>query len=431
MSGAPVTLRHPEWTRSAAIYQLNTRQFTREGTFDAAARHLPRLRDLGVGIVWLMPVHSIGERHRKGTLGSPYSVRDHYSVNPEFGTLDDLERFVREAHGLGLRVIIDWVANHTAWDHPLAAAHPEWYARDWKGDFRPTPWWDWTDIIDLDYSREGVRRYMADAMKYWVARADVDGYRCDVAGFVPLDFWNQVRRELDAIKPVFMLAEWEARDLHAAAFDATYAWSWYTAVQAVASGRRRDLGGVYSYYATNECAYPRDCMRLTFLSNHDKNAWDGTEFEQFGPAVEPAMVLSVVGDGLPLIYNGQEAGSRKRLAFFEKDEIAWGPHRNGELYRQLLALKHRCRALWNGAWGATMIAVPNSEPASVLSFVRRHADEERVFAVINFSGEPRDVTFGDGPHLGGYTEYLSGRPAHFAPGTAVELGPWESRLFTS
>jgi glycosidase len=188
-----------------------------------------------------MPIHKIGEKNRKGTLGSPYAVQDYYSVNPEFGTLDDLKHFVEAAHQQHMYVILDWVANHTAWDNVLVHDHPEWYERDWKGDLTPTPWQDWTDIIDLDYHQEGLRKYMTDALKYWVKEADIDGYRCDVAGFVPLDFWDNARKELDAIKPVFMLAEGDSRDLHAEAFDMTYAWGWYDAVHQITTGDLTDL----------------------------------------------------------------------------------------------------------------------------------------------------------------------------------------------
>lgn len=218
-----VQLTHPEWLKNATLYELNTRQFTPEGTFRAAEAHLPRLKALGVDVIWLMPINPIGVKNRKGTLGSPYSVRDYYGVNPEFGTLEDLKHFVTSAHALGMKVILDWVANHSAWDNVMVAEHPDWYERDYKGDLRPTPWWDWSDIIDLDYSKPALREYMTKAMAYWVRAADIDGFRCDVAGFVPVDFWENVRAELDAIKPVFMLAEWESRDLHARAFDATYA----------------------------------------------------------------------------------------------------------------------------------------------------------------------------------------------------------------
>ena len=254
--------------------------------------------------------------------------------------------------------------------------------RDWKGDFMPTPWWDWDDVIDLDYRHEGLRRYMTEAMTYWVREADVDGYRCDVAGYVPLDFWENVRRELDAIKPVFMLAEWETRDLHTRAFDASYAWSWNEAMHLIAHGKA-DLDALRVYYAWNERAWPHDSMRMTFVSNHDKNAWEGTEYEQFGDALHAAIVLSVVGDGLPLIYNGQEAGSDKRLEFFTKDVIDWGdpdaePDEQGELYRRLFALKKEHHALWNGRWGARMVRVPNDHEATVLSFVARARRRRRL-----------------------------------------------------
>ncbi len=244
-----VKIQHPEWSKNATIYQINTRQFTPEGTFQAAETQLPRLKELGVDILWLMPIHKIGEKNRKGTLGSPYAVQNYYSVNPEFGTLDDLKHFVAAAHQQHMYVILDWVANHTAWDNVLVHDHPEWYARNWKGDFTPTPWQNWTDIIDLDYRQEGLRKYMTDALKYWVKEVDIDGYRCDVAGFVPLDFWNNARKELDAIKPVFMLAEGDSRDLHAEAFDMTYAWGWYDAVHQITTGKPKDLGGLIGYYS--------------------------------------------------------------------------------------------------------------------------------------------------------------------------------------
>ena len=186
-----IKISHPEWSRNAAVYQINTRQFTPEGTFKAAQEQLPRLQVMGVDILWLMPIHPIGEKNRKGTLGSPYSVKDYFGVNPEFGTEQDFRDFVNAAHELGMKVILDWVANHSAWDNPLVDEHPEWYSRDWKGDFHPTPWWDWSDIIDFDYSQPGIRQYMTEAMTYWVSEFDVDGYRCDVAGYVPLDFLEQ------------------------------------------------------------------------------------------------------------------------------------------------------------------------------------------------------------------------------------------------
>jgi glycosidase len=422
-----IRIEHPEWTRNATLYELNTRQFTPEGTLQAAERQLPRLRELGVDIVWLMPIHPIGELNRKGTLGSPYSVRDYRAVNPEFGTLEDLKSFVDAAHAQGMYVILDWVANHTAWDNHLVTEHPEWYERDYKGDFRPTPWWDWTDIIDLDYSRPGLREYMTESMAYWVREADIDGFRCDVAGFVPLDFWENVRAELDAIKPVFMLAEWESRDLHAHAFDATYAWSWAETMHDIAHGAA-DVSALFVYYSWDESAYPPGAMRMTHVSNHDQNSWEGTQFERFGDALAPTIALSVVGAGIPLLYNGQEAGNPKRLEFFEKDPIAWRDHWVGDLYRTLFALKHENTALWNAPWGALMVKVPNSAETHVLSFVRQN-ERDKVFAVFNLSAETQTVTLSETLYHGEYADYLSGETVAFDGPTEVTLAPWQYHVY--
>jgi len=428
-----VRVRHPEWARDAVLYQINTRQFTPEGSFRAAERELPRLKRLGVDVLWLMPVHPIGEKNRKGSLGSPYSVRDYYGVNPEFGSKDDLKRFVDAAHAQGMYVILDWVANHTAWDNPLVAQHPEWYARDWKGDMHPTPWWDWSDIVNLDYAQPGLRKYMTQAMAYWVRDFGIDGFRCDVAGFVPLDFWENLREELDAIRPapggVFMLAEWESRDLHARAFDATYAWSWYDTMHQIAQGKA-DVGKLYTYYSWNEAFYPRGAMRMNFVSNHDKNSWEGTEFEAFGDALPAAMVLSFVADGIPMIYNGQEAGNPKRLAFFEKDPIAWREHPNGALYADLIRLKKETSALWNGRWGAMMIHVPNDRAMQVLSFVRKD-ERSKVFAVFNLSSKPQTVGFEQSLFHGDYRNRFGGERVRFAADSKLTLEPWAYRVYVS
>ncbi|HVE58877.1 MAG TPA: alpha-amylase family glycosyl hydrolase [Pyrinomonadaceae bacterium] len=423
-----IKLKHPEWARKAVIYQINTRAFTKEGTFKAAEKHLPRLKDLGVDILWIMPIHEIGVKNRKGTLGSPYSVKDYYSVNPEFGTLEDFKHFVNEAHKQGFHVILDWVANHTAWDNPLVTEHPDWYDKDWKGDFRPTPWWDWSDIINLNYRHSGLRKYMTEAMKYWVREADIDGYRCDVAGFVPVDFWNNVRKELDRIKPVFMLAEWESRDLHEYAFDMTYAWTWHEKMQAVAQGKIKDLSGLFVYYSWNESSFPKDGIRMVGVSNHDQNAWEGTEFEVFGKALQAAMVLSVVGEGMPMIYNGQEAGNMKRLKFFEKDEILWKDHPNGELYKKLFALKKSNSTLLNWGHNATMNLVPNSVPDKIFSFARRN-EKDKIFVVLNFSNLPQTVTFKETLYHGDYREYFTGAKAKMDEKTKLVLKPWSYHVF--
>ena len=350
-----VKVTHPEWSKNATIYQLNTRQFSEEGTFKAAQTQLPRIKELGVDIIWLMPINPIGKKNRKGTLGSPYSVKDYYGVNPEFGTFQDLKNFVNEAHKLGMYVILDWVANHTAWDNELVEKHPEWYAKDYKGDFRPTPWWDWSDIIDLDYNKSGVRKYMTEALKYWVKEADIDGYRCDVAGFVPLDFWNNVRKELDAIKPIFMLGEWESRDLHAKAFDMTYAWDWNEKLHNICMGKA-DVNQLYIYYSWNERFFPKNSIRMTFVSNHDKNSWEGTMYEQFGEGLEAAIerTKAYVAAGADGIFAEAVQTEEHYRAFSEALDVP------------ILAniTEFGKTELWNkeqlGEWGCDMVLYPLS-----------------------------------------------------------------------
>ena len=423
-----VHVQHPAWARNATLYQINTRQFTPEGTLRAAEAQLPRLKALGVDILWLMPIHPIGEKHRKGALGSPYAVRDYRAVSPELGTLADLKRFVAAAHALNLHVILDWVGNHTAWDNVLVTQHPEWYDRDAKGRFRPTPWYDWDDIIDLDYSKPGLRHYMTQSLLYWVHEASIDGYRVDAAGLSPLDFWEQAAKELRAVKPVFLLAEWESRDLHARAFDATYAWTWWDAMKLIAEGRA-DVTSLYPYYAWNRKFYPRKAYRMLYTTNHDKNAWEGTEYETFGPAVDAVTVLSFISEGLPLVYNGQEAGNRKRLAFFARDPIVWQDAPEGDLYRRLIALKKRNTALWNGADGAVMEPVANSAPKQVFSFVRGN-DKDKVVGVFNFSAQPVDVVLKGLHHVGRYLDFDNGgAEVHLKDDTTLTLPAWGYRVF--
>ena len=418
---------HPDWTRNASLYEINLRQFTPQGTFAAAQAQLPRLKALGVDILWLMPIHPIGEKNRKGPLGSPYAIRDFMAVNPEYGTLADLKRFVAEAHKLGFHVILDWVGNHTSWDNVLVASHPEWYDHDRKGHFRPTPWYDWDDIIDLDYAQPGLQRYMQDALAYWVREAGVDGYRVDAAGLVPLKFWEDARCRLAAIKPVFMLGEWEGRDLHEAAFDATYAWTWWDSLRALVAGRG-DIGAINTYYAWNRKFYPKQAYRMMYTTNHDKNAWEGTEFEIFGPATDAAIVFSFVSEGMPLVYDGQEVGNPRRLKFFERDPIEWKASPYTALYTKLLALKHRNTALWNGQYGATMEPVPNTAPQQVFSFVRSN-EHDKVLAVFNLSPQPVRVRLKDDLAPGPYHDLDGGEPVRVDNDTELTMAPWAWRVF--
>ncbi|MCA8901281.1 MAG: alpha-amylase [Hyphomonas sp.] len=397
-----VKVKHPDWAKDAVIYQINTRQFTPEGTFAAAQAELPRLKDLGVDILWLMPVHPISEVNRKGSLGSPYSVKDYFGVNPEFGTTEDLKAFVDAAHAEGMHVILDWVANHTAWDNPLVTEHPDWYETDWKGNFHPTPWTDWADIIDLDYSNTELREYMAGAMEYWVRDVGIDGYRCDVAGYVPLDFWENVRVRLDAIKPVFMLAEWDTRDLHQHAFDATYGWDWKNAAHEIAQGKA-DANRMTGLMQRNLGSWPQDAYQMLYTENHDQNAWEGTPREFYGEALETFMTLQFVMQGMQVIHNGQEAGNEHRLAFFEKDPIVWRDHPQKALIQELIRLKKDNPALWNGAAGGAYEPIVTDNGSQIVSFAREK-DGNKVVALFNLSPREAAFTLTDGPVDGTYID---------------------------
>ncbi len=390
------TVRHVEWSRNANIYEVNLRQFTPEGTFSAFEKHLPRLKDMGVSILWLMPVQPIGVKNRKGSLGSYYSVSDYMSVNPEFGTLDHFKHLVQSAHDMGLYVIIDWVANHTAWDHAWVTEHPGWYLKDAKGEIHSYVYNNgnelehWTDVIGLDYTQQAVWDGMIDAMAFWVRETGIDGYRCDVAGLVPTPFWERARAELDAIKPVFMLAEWSAPELHAKAFDMTYDWSLHDVMKKIAKGEG-DAADLARYVETSRQACPADAYRMTFTSNHDKNAWEGHDAEIFGAAFKVFAVLAATLPGLPLIYSGQESVLDKRLAFFDKDAIAWKNFELSPFYAGLLRLKHARKALWNGAGGGA-VEVLRVDNQSVFAF-RRASDLDSVAVIVNLSSQAQDVHF--------------------------------------
>ena len=425
-----VQLENPEWSRDAVLYQINTRHFTPEGTFVAAQRELPRLKALGVDILWLMPIHPIGEENRKGTLGSPYSVKDYYGVNPEFGTAEEFKAFVDAAHAQGFKVILDLVANHTAWDNPLRSEHPDWYEKTWDGDFRPTPWWDWSDIIDLDWSQPGVRAHVGGAMEQWVRDYGVDGFRADVAGYVPVDFWETMRQRLNAYRPVFMLGEVQETAYHRAAFDATYAWDWHHTIKDIARGKAGP-SALYGYYAENESLWPREAMRMTYIENHDSNAWEGTLYENYGEGLEAAIALSFVTEGIPLVHNGMEACNAKRLEFFERDPIDWSQGEDctlGALIADLIDFRKANPALENGKWGARMTKVDTDSDDRLFAFVRQE-EGNKVLGLFNFSDAPVTAEFKDGLPLGYYREFRGNRIT-LKRGEAVTIPAHGYRLFS-
>lgn len=418
-----VQLQHPEWTKNGTIYEVNIRQFTTEGTFKAFIKHLPRLKEMGVRILWIMPVNPIGELNRKGTLGSPYAVKDYYGVNAEFGTMKDFKQLVDTIHALDMHIILDWVANHSAWDNPLVKAHPDWYIKSREGNFVSTPWRDYDDIIDFDYSQPALRKYMTNAMTYWVKETDIDGFRCDVASFVPIEFWENTRKELEKIKPVFMLAEASDRDLHQRAFDMTYSWTLWDVLHnsSVKNSSLDALTG--GYIAEHVSIWPKNGYRMNFIDNHDKNSWEGTQYSNFGKGLYAAIVLTGTMDGMPMMYSGQEAGLNRSLKFFEKDPIEWKEDSVGKIYSKLFHLKQQNQALWNGKWGGEMVRIKNDKQRQVISFVREK-NNDKVITMVNLSNEPVQVKPETENDKGSYQELFTGKPFQLTGSDRFDLAPW-------
>jgi cyclomaltodextrinase / maltogenic alpha-amylase / neopullulanase len=421
-----IYVKHPDWSYNVSIYEVNTRQYTPEGTFKAFDSHIQKIKDLGIGIIWFMPINPIGEKNRKGTLGSYYSVKDYKAINPEFGTLEDFKETVNEIHAAGMHVIIDWVANHTAWDNVWVKDHPDFYTKDSLGNFVP-PVADWKDVIDLNYDNKEMRTYMIDAMKYWVTECGIDGFRCDVASMVPLDFWKEARTELNKIKPVFMLAEAEGPQYHEA-FDMTYSWELLHLMNDVARGKK-GVQWIKDYFLKEKSQYPSDAYRMRFVTNHDENTWNGTEFERMGDAVETFDAFTCVVPGMPLVYSGQEAGLNKRLEFFEKDTIKWNDSKYGFLYTKLIHDKTENKALWNGTSGGEMIPVKTSN-SEVFAFVREK-DNDKVYALFNLSDKKVRTEVESNTIEGDYINPFSGKKIHIKSKEWMQLQPWDYRILVT
>ena len=419
-----VEIQNPEWVKNATIYELNIRQFSPEGTFKAVEKQLPRLKKMGIDIIWLMPVQPIGVKNRKGTLGSYYSVKDYLDVNSEFGGKKDFQDLVNAIHKEGMYVILDWVANHSSWDNELVKKHPDWYIKSREGKFQSTPWRDYDDIIDFDYSKPELRKYMTDALKFWVKEYGIDGYRCDVASFMPLEFWENARKELDEIKPVFMLAEAEDKELHRKAFDATYNWTLWNYLHDIAMGKKNAEQLAGGYIAEHVSIFPKEGIRMNFVDNHDKNSWEGNQYSNFGDALKAAIVFSALMDGMPLVYSGQEAGLDRSLQFFERDPIVWKKHENEQLYTTLFNLKHKNQALWNGKWGGEMVRITNDQMKNVISFVREK-NGDKVLTFMNLSKEKITVTFDAKYDTGNYINLFTGKQMNLPQKLVLTMGPWE------
>lgn len=413
---------YPDWSKNVGIYEVNVRQFSEEGSFEKVTEYLPQIKAMGIDLVWLMPIHAIGKKNRKGTLGSGYSIIDYKSVNSEFGTEEDFQKLVDRAHDLGMYVILDWVANHTAWDHHWTESNPEFYEKNEAGDFIP-PVADWTDVIALDYSNSVMRAAMIDAMEYWVREFGVDGYRCDVAEAVPTDFWNDARTALNKVGQVFMLAEGQLPEFHKKAFEMSYAWHQMGEIRKLVAGEI-DVDELVKYeaYEQNEL-YPDHVIRMRFLSNHDENSWHATVEQDYGIAAGALRAYTFTAPGMPLIYNGEEAGLDRMLQFFEKDPIDWRPHPERAYLTRLFQWKKRNQALWNGAHGGDFVDFKTSLEAQVWAFYREK-NGDKIISILNLSSKPATFTIQDKGLIGEYLDVLTDEVHELAFIESFTLEPW-------
>lgn len=432
----------PEWMNNAVIYEANLRQGTPTRDLKGLQLQLPRLKDLGVDIVWLMPIHPISEKERKGKLGSYYAVKDYKAVNPEFGDMQDLKEFVRTAHTYGIKVILDEVCNHTGADHAWVTEHPEYYALDKNGKMYGP--YDWTDVYKLDYSNPATRAAMSDVLEFWVREADIDGYRCDVAGEVPTSFWNEVRPRLQAIKPVFMLAEASKPELLLKAFDADYAWPMKDVFNAIAATKgvnswamaknekrpKMNAQDIPALLERQKKEYPQGAVHVQMITNHDLNSWEGTEFDRYGAGTGAFAVLSYTLPGMPMLYTGQEVGFNHAFEFFDRDTVMPSTVNNEftTFYERLNALRHTNKALAAHAPVAnTYFTKALSE--DILTMTRIAPDGDKVVVIVNLSNEPVKLDYGKNtkPVVKDLVNVFTGEPASLT----AELKPWQYLLFST
>jgi glycosidase len=409
------------WVCHTNIYEVNLRQFTAEGTFHAFARHLPRLKDMGVQTLWFMPLHPIGKSKRLGSLGSYYSISDHKAVNPEFGTLKDFQWLVQVAHDMGFKILMDWVANHTAWDHVWTASHPHFYIKDENGFF--TSPYDWEDVIQLDHSNAAQQEAMLDAMQFWLTACDIDGFRCDMAHLTPLAFWKKARTKLDGIKPLFWLAETEEPE-YQAVFDAIYTWTFLHTMEAYWR-KEKNLPALLAVLEKYESECSSRAMPLFFTSNHDENSHSGSEYERMGEAALPFAVLCAVWKGIPLVYSGQEQPVMRRLNFYNKDAIQWtGTNRLHDFYKNLLQL-HASHPALNACDEETKPQFIHSGYENVLAFLRKKASAE-VLVILNLSDLPLILhRLYDEKISGHYKNIFTGEVINFSQTINWEMKKWD------
>ena len=417
----------PEWVKDAVIYEVNIRQHTPEGTFNAFIKDIPRLKEMGIDILWLMPIHKIGVLNRKGGLGSYYSVYDYKSINPEFGSMDDFKNLVQTAHENGMYVILDWVANHTSWDAVWTKTNPEFYHTDSDGNFC-VPVEDWEDVIHLNFENKALWEAMTDALKFWIIEADIDGYRCDVADMVPTEFWNYARRELDKIKQVFMLAEAEKPEHHFEAFDMSYGWWLMHVMNGIAKGEK-PVNRIDTVLTWEQNEFPDAAIKMRFTTNHDENSWNGTVYERYGEGNLTFSVLCYTLPGMPLIYSGQEAGMNKRLRFFEKDTIDWKDIKYQEFYTKMNKLKKQNIALWNGQFGGDIKIIHSKTDSPVFAF-ERTKDNNRIIVILNLSDQSAEAKLEIENDMD-LIEYFTENQIKGEKLKSISLERWEYRIYLS
>lgn len=421
-TGAPATtFAHAPWSKQSNIYEVNLRQYSKAGTIKEFEKSLPRLKEMGVEILWFMPITPIGIEDRKenaSQLGSYYAVRNYSQVNPEFGTMDDWKELVKSAHEQGFKVITDWVANHSAPDNPWIKNHPNFYKRDSTGKIISP--FDWTDTRKLDYSNRELRDSMIAVMKFWLTETNIDGFRCDVAEEVPTDFWSECITELKKIKNIFMLAEGENPSLHYAGFDATYAWSLMGPMADVYSGKH-SVAYLDSIVNHNISIYPENAYRMFFTSNHDENSWNGTEFEKYGDAYRTfAVFAQTMYQSVPLIYSGQEVPNKKRLKFFVKDPIEWTGFAEAPFYSTLLHLRKSNAALAADAAYKKLITANDN---AIFAYMRQKGNH-KVMVVLNLSNQPQQFTISDKITYGNATNVFNKIGEKISENYVYTLSPW-------
>ena len=391
------TYEHPCFAYDASIYELNTRQFTPEGTFAAAEAELPRLAELGYDIIWIMPIQPIGELERKGGLGSYYAIKDYCAFNPEFGTREDFASFLNKAHELGIKVILDWVANHTAPDHAWTA-NEGWHMRDSLGNLVVN--YDWYDIAELNYDNQAMRDAMFRSLEWWMDTIGVDGFRCDVAHEIPTDFWEYAFDSLRVKHPaMFTLCESENLDLTQKAFDMYYGWELHHLMNAVAK-QEKGIEDLWAYFAKADTVYPASAICMNFTSNHDENSWAGTEFERMGQKAAKAMAMfTYIAPGMPLTYTGQEFANVRRLRFFDKDTLEYDPANTFEdFYKMANTMRADNPALLTltfspaFAMPCKLERIEMPEGIEKIFACRRAVEGNEVYAFFNFSNESRVVS---------------------------------------